>query len=712
MPRLAIDLVLQVAQLQRDMNKVVSTVDKGFRDIRNAANSVRNILGVLGISYGAYELVSFIKAQIELQDRLVDLSTRLNITVTDLAGFKYAAEAGGTSLETFTTGVRNLNKYLSEAANNPGNRGILRALNVDTNDPTKAIYQLADAFRDLGDTPARTEVSLRLFGKAGDELIPVLAQGSEELRKQVERGKEFSRITDESAKAAKALKDNITDLKAASAGAATEIGNRLVPELTRLTGEFAEGIKLAGGFFKAIETFGTINPFRTDAENLKLIREEIELIDKGEQASTEEYRDKLELQKRFLEYKQREAALALGKGFENYKGGRETGAGATAEIGEGADGAKASVEGLNFALAESSGFIINLRREASKITDVRDEFDLLIDEANRLGPAYAQIAIPLVAVLRAHKEMLIVSKAATEEADRQLKAEEQVAEIIAKAISERVDYAQAIEFQTSLLGKSADEQERLVEYRRIDLDVLKQLEAIADQPYEDQVDAIAQIYAEGEEAKKVIGELIDKFKELSRSADVGIADALNRIVAQAQNSAELMDHAITNAAQSMEDAIVKFAQTGKFEFRELVSSIIADLLRLQIKQSILGPLAQIFLGQGTAAYELLGWSSADLAGLPPGLASGGPVSAGSTYIVGEKGPELFVPNMSGTIVPNDSIGSGGPTMYVDARGADRAEFERLKQFVVALNGSIEERSVTANMTARRKGGAFASTFGA
>ena len=40
-------------------------------------------------------------------------------------------------------------------------------------------------------------------------------------------------------------------------------------------------------------------------------------------------------------------------------------------------------------------------------------------------------------------------------------------------------------------------------------------------------------------------------------------------------------------------------------------------------------------------------------------ASGGPVSGGSPYIVGERGPELFVPNMSGSIVPNNALGGGG-----------------------------------------------------
>ena len=54
-------------------------------------------------------------------------------------------------------------------------------------------------------------------------------------------------------------------------------------------------------------------------------------------------------------------------------------------------------------------------------------------------------------------------------------------------------------------------------------------------------------------------------------------------------------------------------------------------------------------------------------------AKGGPVSGGSTYMVGEKGPELFVPNTSGTIVPNNKLGGGGGAtnvvVNVDAKGS-------------------------------------------
>ena len=42
---------------------------------------------------------------------------------------------------------------------------------------------------------------------------------------------------------------------------------------------------------------------------------------------------------------------------------------------------------------------------------------------------------------------------------------------------------------------------------------------------------------------------------------------------------------------------------------------------------------------------------------PAGRAVGGPVSAGTPYVIGEQGPELFVPSGSGTIIPNGQLGA-------------------------------------------------------
>ena len=77
-------------------------------------------------------------------------------------------------------------------------------------------------------------------------------------------------------------------------------------------------------------------------------------------------------------------------------------------------------------------------------------------------------------------------------------------------------------------------------------------------------------------------------------------------------------------------------------------------------------------------------------------AEGGPVNRGRSYIVGERGPEMFVPNTSGTIVPNNSLAMGGGgvtnviTVNVDSSSSDvQSNDGQANQFGEALAAAIQ-----------------------
>ena len=61
-------------------------------------------------------------------------------------------------------------------------------------------------------------------------------------------------------------------------------------------------------------------------------------------------------------------------------------------------------------------------------------------------------------------------------------------------------------------------------------------------------------------------------------------------------------------------------------------------------------------------------------------ASGGPVSGGSSYLVGERGPERFTPSSSGTITPNSAL-SGGNTYTFNNYGQTKSEYELFQKFM-------------------------------
>jgi len=90
-------------------------------------------------------------------------------------------------------------------------------------------------------------------------------------------------------------------------------------------------------------------------------------------------------------------------------------------------------------------------------------------------------------------------------------------------------------------------------------------------------------------------------------------------------------------------------------------------------------------------------------------AAGGPVTGGETYLVGEKGPELFTPGASGAITPNHAL--GGVTLHmpvnIDARGADQG----VDQKIYSAMKQVQAQTEASIMNSMNRGGKFAVASG-
>ena len=112
-----------------------------------------------------------------------------------------------------------------------------------------------------------------------------------------------------------------------------------------------------------------------------------------------------------------------------------------------------------------------------------------------------------------------------------------------------------------------------------------------------------------------------------------------------------------------------------------------------------GPAAALayanYLARGAEYGGLSSFDALTLAGISGGTrASGGPVAGGSTYLVGEKGPELFTPTSSGNITPNGAIG-GNSTITVNVNGGDPDAVVRAIQKYARQNGAIPLQTTTS-----------------
>lgn len=150
-------------------------------------------------------------------------------------------------------------------------------------------------------------------------------------------------------------------------------------------------------------------------------------------------------------------------------------------------------------------------------------------------------------------------------------------------------------------------------------------------------------------------------------------------------------------ARSLEQAFSSFIEGNKVSWREMVASMIADMAKLTLRQNVLQPL---FGGGAGGGGGLIGNA---ISGLFQARASGGPVSSGLPYVVGEKRPELFVPQSSGQILPQvpaaGTVRNTQLAFNIDARGATpdavRMLEARIPSMILQHVAEARERGVLA-----------------
>lgn len=149
--------------------------------------------------------------------------------------------------------------------------------------------------------------------------------------------------------------------------------------------------------------------------------------------------------------------------------------------------------------------------------------------------------------------------------------------------------------------------------------------------------------------------------KLQGSFTLGAKEALTNYFEDTQNIYDQIGQVGTKAFKGLEDALVDFTKTGRLNFKSLADSILADMARVAIRQSITGPLAGWLGGAMGGSGGGFDWSSL----FGGARAGGGPVGAGKFFEVNERGPELLdvngrqflmMGNKSGQVTSNDRLG--------------------------------------------------------
>ncbi len=187
-----------------------------------------------------------------------------------------------------------------------------------------------------------------------------------------------------------------------------------------------------------------------------------------------------------------------------------------------------------------------------------------------------------------------------------------------------------------------------------------------------------------------IGEIdTSQFEEAMAKID----ESIGKLTDDGKDKFKELERAIDGWGKSSAKALADFVTDGKASFSDLARSIINDLLQMAIYQNITGPLFKGISSNMEGAGGIGGFLSGIFGG---GRASGGPVIPGQYYVVGENGPEVLVPGMSGTVIPNGAGGGAGLVVnIIEAPGKGGETQQRqengqnvLDVFVEKVKGAI------------------------
>lgn len=277
---------------------------------------------------------------------------------------------------------------------------------------------------------------------------------------------------------------------------------------------------------------------------------------------------------------------------------------------------------------------------------------------------------------------------------------------------------------SSLAGQLFDEAQAARQKKAID-DVNKSVDEQVNR-LNTQTDALKQT----DEERFVNQQLLQTENELLQKGVTDLdakTDALKRVREAATEAYEAQDqqnrvNEVTNmerqAYESLGSSIAQMAATGQVSFKSLLNiglDVAQQLEEAFLKLALINPIENSLFG-GSPGYSNLptlgdfgssvfgkifggGGTTPPIVSDGPGaggifgdmqwLASGGPADPSQAYVVGERGPELFVPNVSGRVVPNSVFqggGSGGgsrPSVTVNISTPDAGSFLKSQGQVAA-----------------------------
>ena len=314
----------------------------------------------------------------------------------------------------------------------------------------------------------------------------------------------------------------------------------------------------------------------------------------------------------------------------------------------------------------------NLWDEQQKKTDamVKSDFDYF-DQL--FGEKKADKAVDNIKkVESAHRTIINAQQKQLDKADEISKVYKAQADASYLALTAQLEVSNATKNQKELEDALI---KVVLEKNKVDEEIRKQEDAARASHTANSKQVIDELEKQRVKVEQVYEEMIVKTKDavianqqLRESFGFGWNEAFNQYKENAMTAADFGRQAFTTMTNSMTNALNTFVTTGKLNFKSLITSMIQDMLKAQLQMqasslfskagSALG-IGSLFSGGGGGSGSVANLGTATGSDMMQAFADGGDPPVGQASLVGEAGPELFIPKSAGTIIPNNALGNLG-----------------------------------------------------
>lgn len=674
--RLAIIINADGSQAVSEFKKVGAAASSELGKAEGGAKRMGNgmvMAGAAMVGAGA----AIVGAMSKMADSFIDagketlrLQRLTGGTAEEASRLRFVAQQTGTSVDTLANGLKFLGKNMEAG------KAAFTELGVATRDGSgklrsteDVLYDVANAFKDMDNGAQKTAYALQLFGKQGVDMIPVLNRGGDALRQLGQEAKKYGlELTGENLNSVKDYLKAHRELDAAMQGLKVQIGIGVAPVLTGLTNQvsgavqwfsgLSDSTKQAVGSFAALagSSLIVLGSLTTIAGVITRMRGGIDIIVKGfDAASVALYNFSGNLAKNLLMAGGWAAVVtgsvvAMQKWNDEMKKAEDWAKAIGQRIGEkGSQSYAQLVSTLETVKTQMKSVADESNATATNLTNIKEkaELDTL---GKQLGTSYTALLINKTAIdalaqargidtEQAYREYMAGSKVAVANEEEKKKKDE----LTKKMSEEEQARKRLLDLRNSEYKAIIDLPNAVSDYEASQKAVTAAALKLQANPYsaeakaeltkaiKDQAEARVKV---AEAQAKVNGQELDgaKAAELHATELKVLTDRFPGLRSEVETTIVQLDKLAQNRT-----AEVDITVNGLDEAEQKIYNLQYEL-EIMRKQS-----------RGMSVEEAFATTELRVAGK---RADGGPVSPNLPYLVGERGPEVFVPATAGSVLPN------------------------------------------------------------